>query len=478
MTTRGKATGKSERLAVLNNAEQEALYGLPDFDDAQRLEYLALDESELALACSRQGLHAQIYCILQIAYFKAKHLFFRFGWSDVKDDCNFIRSRYFHGEPLPDQSPTKHERYAQREKICALYGYRPWSSTLSSQLEYQSIHIVRCDVTPGFVATELIIWLNEHKIIRPGYTTLQELVSRVLSDERLRLERILAERLDDTTIAGLDKLIERDDTLSRLAVLRQDARDFGWRQMSHEREKRAILEPLHRKACDILPALNISQQNLLYYASLANFYTVYDLRNLKSGQTRLYLLCYAWIRYRQFSDNLVDAMFFHMKQLEDESRSVAKQLMADVQEKHRRETFKIGRLLSLYVDDSVPDPTTFGEVRRRAWKIMPREALKTTAQRMSVKPVSRLALQWQAVDSMTALIRRHLRPLYMSLDLTSVVRDSPWAKALNWLRIVFGKKQTLSQRSLEECPPETLPARLRPYLLEYGEDGEPTCRAL
>ncbi len=168
----------------------------------------------------RQGLHAQIYCILQIAYFKAKHLFFRFGWSDVMDDCNFILSRYFHGEPLPEQSPTKHERYAQREKICALYGYRPWSSTLSSQLEHQAIHVVRRDVTPGFVATELIIWLNEHKIIRPGYTTLQELVSRVLSDERLRLERILAERLDDTTIAGLGKLIERDDTLSRLAVHR------------------------------------------------------------------------------------------------------------------------------------------------------------------------------------------------------------------------------------------------------------------
>lgn len=79
MTTRGKVTGKSERLAVLNNAEQEARYGLPDFDDTQRLEYLVLDESELALACSRQGLHAQIYCILQIAYFKARHLFFRFG---------------------------------------------------------------------------------------------------------------------------------------------------------------------------------------------------------------------------------------------------------------------------------------------------------------------------------------------------------------------------------------------------------------
>ncbi len=351
---------KNKLLSILSDAEQEALYGLPDFDDAQRLEFLALDESELALASNRQGLHAQIYCILQIAYFKAKHLFFRFGWSDVKDDCNFILCRYFNGESFPDKSPTKHERYAQREKICALYGYQSWSSSLSSPLELQATHIVQRDVTPGFIATELIIWLNANKIIRPGYTTLQELVSRVLSDERQRLGRILAERLDDATIAGLDKLIERDDTLSRLAILRQDARDFGWRQMVHEREKRTILEPLHRKACNILPVLNISQQNLLYYASLANFYTVYDLRNLKQEQTHLYLLCYAWIRYRQFSDNLVDAIFFHMKQLEDESRSVAKQLMADVQEKHRRER---DRLLQLR--DPVTITGTTGSRRER-----------------------------------------------------------------------------------------------------------------
>lgn len=165
-------------------------------------------------------------------------------------------------------------------------------------------------------------------------------------------------------------------------------------------------------------------------------------------------------------------MFFHMKQLEDESRNMAKKLLADVQEKHRRETSKIGRLLSLYVDDSVPDPTTFGEVRQWAWKIMPREALKSTVQRMRVKPVGKLTMQWQVVDGMTALIRRNLRPLYLSLDLTSMVRDNPWVKALNWLRVVFSKKQTLSQRPLEECPPETLPSRLHPYLLESGEEGE------
>lgn len=473
MTTQTKILSKSERLTVLNHAEQEALYGLPDFDDTQRLEFFTLDKHELALVNSRKGLHAQLFCILQIAYFKGKHLFFRFSWNEVLDDCHFVLSRYFPGNSLPKKTPSKYERYAQREKICALYGYQPWSSSLSSQLEQQAVHIAHRDVTPNFIATELIIWLNDQKMIRPGYTTLQELVSQALSDERKRLGCILNDTLDDATIADLNKLIERDDTLSQLAVLKQDARDFGWRQMASEREKRTRLEPLHRKACEVLPVLNISQQNLLYYASLVNFYTVYDLRSLKPEQTRLYLLCYAWIRYRQFSDNLLEAMLFHMKQLEDESRNVANQLLTEVQEKHRRETTKIGRLLSFYVDDSVPDLTTFGEIRRRAWKIMPKEALKTTAQRMSVKPISKLALQWQAVDGLSALVRRHLRPLYLLLDLTCIIPDNPWAEALDWVREVFRKKQTLSQQPFAECPLGTIPKQLYPYLLKFSEDGTP-----
>jgi hypothetical protein len=75
---------KNRLLTVLSEAEQYALYGLPDFDDAQRPEYLALTETEQALTVSRPGSHAQVYCVLQIVFFKAKHAFFRFGWSAFK----------------------------------------------------------------------------------------------------------------------------------------------------------------------------------------------------------------------------------------------------------------------------------------------------------------------------------------------------------------------------------------------------------
>jgi hypothetical protein len=464
---------KSERLTVLSEAEQYALYGLPDFDDAQRLKYLALSETELILAASRPGFHAQVYCILQIGYFKAKQAFFRFDWSGVDDDCAFVLSRYFIGDAFERKPITHHEHYAQRRRIAELFGYRLCTSDFLPQLAHQAEYIVRRDVSPGFVATELVVWLNEHKIIRPGYTTLQELISETLSAERRRLSGVLEEILEDTAKATLAQLLVRDDTLSQLAALKQDAKNFGWRQMAREREKRATLEPLHRIAKALLPRLGISQQNRLYYASLANFYTVHDLRNLKPEQTQLYLLCYAWQRYRQFTDNLVEALAYHMKQLEDKSSAGAKHSFTAEQVRRHQETQRVGRLLLLYVDETVADATPFGTVRQRAYQIMPKDTLQDTGQRMSVKPASKLALHWQAIDRLSKRIRRHLRPLYVALDFSSITPDNPWLAALVWAKGVFSRPQRLSQRPLDECPPTTLPKRLRPYLLIFDADGKP-----
>ena len=180
-----------------------------------------------------------------------------------------------------------------------------------------------------------------------------------------------------------------------------------------------------------------------------------------------YLLCYAWLRYRQFTDNLVDALAYHMKQLEDETSAAAKKSFDAEHLRRQQETPQVGRLLSLYIDDSVADPTPFGDVRQRAYKIMPRDTLQSTAQRMSVKPASKLARHWLAVDTVAERVRKHLRPLFAALDFASAKPDSPWLAALTWAKGVFAKQQRLSQRPLAECPAVTLPKRLRPYLLGW-----------
>ncbi|EUM08075.1 hypothetical protein L465_00387 [Enterobacter sp. BIDMC 29] len=174
------------------------------------------------------------------------------------------------------------------------------------------------------MATELICWLNEKKIIRPGYSTLQKIVSTALSAERQRLADILSTALDTETRNGLKTLLKKEGTLSGLAALKQEAKNFRWRQMAAERKKKERLAPLYRVARQLLPGFDISQQNMLYFASLARFYTIHDLRNLKQEQSGLYLLCYVWLRYRQLSDNLVSAVMWHMKQTEDRCREEAK----------------------------------------------------------------------------------------------------------------------------------------------------------
>ena len=465
---------KSERLTVLSDAEQFALYGLPDFDDRQRLTYLSLSGPELALASSRPGLHAQVWCTLQIGYFKAKHAFFRFTWDDAREDCTFVLARYFKDQLFHGQTIAKHEHYVQRTMITELFGYRPWSADFLTQLAQQAAQIVRRDVTPGFIVAEFIAWLNERKIIRPGYTTLQTLISEALSAERGRLGGLLADMLDDEARKALAQLLARDDTLSELAALRQDAKNFRWRQMANEREKRARLEPLYLIARTLLPSLAVSQRNLHHYASLANFYTVYDLRRLKTEQTHLYLLCYAWQRYRQLTDNLVDALSYHMKQIEDESKARANKQFVAEQAQREQETPRVGRLLLLYVDDEVADITPFGDVRQHAFKIMPREALQIAGLRLSEKPASKLATRWQVVDGLAERIRRHLRPLYGALDFSSGAPDNPWLAALAWMLSLFARQQRLSQRPLAECPDATLPKSLRPYLLTFDADGKPT----
>ncbi len=361
---------------------------------------------------SRVGLSEQISCIVQIGYFKAKQAFFKFRLADVpQEDIDFLMRRYFPDQTFRRGPVRQAEYYMQRKEILRLFGYRPWSQKFMPLLSERAAQQVRRDVTPAFVLTELMALLRQERIVRPGYNTLQAVISEALAAERRRLSEVVEKALDRDAKAALQQLLVREETLSELAQVKQDAKNFGYRMMALEREKRSALAPLYRAAKEALLKLDISQQNVGYYASLAT---------------------------------------------------------------RQREAPRVGQVLLLYVDEALNDATPFGSVRRQAFAILPKETLLTVGRRMCDKPVSQIELRWQAVDKLAARFKKHLRPLVTDLDFSSLATPSPWLAALRWMKTVFARQQPLAQRPLRQVPENTIPERLRPYLLDFGADDTPT----
>jgi len=254
----------NERLTILSEIEQAALYEIPDFDDAQRLNYFNLTPEEQGLMLGRANLSAQVHCAIQMGYFKAKHLFFSFDWeeAEVQDDIKFVMQEYFSGQFLHPDPITKHQYYAQCHAIASHFGYQMWSKEFEPLLIDKAKQILRRDISPQFIVIELLAFMQEKKIMRPKYTTLQVIVRGALNFEQNRLRTLLHESLTDSDKSALKKLLfeKENETLSGLADLKQDAKDFKARMISAEREKLITIKSLYLLAQSLLPKLRACLQ--------------------------------------------------------------------------------------------------------------------------------------------------------------------------------------------------------------------------
>ncbi len=460
-----------EHLTVLSEPEKAAFYECPDFDEDQRFEYFTLTDEELQVALKRQNLSAQVYCILQIAYFKAVKLFFKLTWNEVEpEDLQFILQQYFPEKSFIPEEITSYEYYAQCKIIAVFFDYRIWNQEYQTLLHTYSSDLIHRDTQPQFIALALLSYLTEKKITRPGYTALQRIVSNIINNERKRLTLILHESLTAEEKQALQKLLINENSLSDLAAIKQDARNFQKTMMKKERDKGRTLKPLYLIMKRLIPLLKLSQKNTQYYADLAEYYTVYDLRKkIKTEQTYLYLLCYVWRRYREINDNFLTAFGFHANQFNEDlkvkSEAQFTEKIVSLHYEKEEEDVTMKQFAAYFVDDEWSDDVRFGEVRHVAFSnVIPRDALKSKIAPSKKKLPQENDFYWKVVDGVTKKITTHLRPLVMMLDFSSQTSNNPWLSAVDWMKELFANNKQLDQQLLTECPKGTVPARQKGYL--------------
>jgi hypothetical protein len=135
---------------------------------------------------------------------------------------------------------------------------------------------------------------------------------------------------------------------------------------------------------------------------------------------RLYLLCFAFHRFRQINDNLIEAFIHLVHQYEKWARAAALEAMLKAQSDAGSRLQAAGKVLGLFVDETIADSTPFSKGSSGS---APREtvALDFCRQRRVVRP-----LEAGAVESDVAQIARYRLEL-LALEQREGLLSNCWA---------------------------------------------------
>ncbi len=371
------------RIKILGPSEIEELYGRPRFYPEERTYYFALTPEERDIAHRYRTPENRILFILRAGYFKAKTMFFSFALHEVPDDIRYILQQHFSlVSEIRWQAPIlRQTRHAQQQKILALYGYRTCQEAERARLADQARQMVRVAAKPLYLFQTLMRYLEAQHIVVPGYSVLQDIVSRALAAERQRMTTLIDRTLDPVTRAALDALYVNREGVYAITALKHEPKDFSLKELKQEIARNHGLTGVYQTACEILSKLEISNDSIRYYAALVDYYTVQKLQQLPTGMVYLYLLCFIRYRYQKFHDNLIHALIFQVRKVIDAAKVATQEKILHTQADHQDNLRHLSRILHLFLDDSIADDVTFGDVtfgdvKRRAFAILDRDRVQ------------------------------------------------------------------------------------------------------
>ncbi|MBQ4855791.1 Tn3 family transposase [Rhodanobacter sp. B2A1Ga4] len=463
-------TTNQHRLAILAGEEIDELYGLPRFTEDERLLYFDLSAAEHAAVAARRGTTG-VYLVLQLGYFKAKRQFFDVEPEAVREDVNHILARHFPGNPWKAiQSPTQPTRVALQKLVLQLLDVRPWNRSARGALIERIQHIAMRSTQPRYLLREALHYVERERLVTPAYSTFQDIIGLVVTNERVRLAGLLEQALTPDMRSQLDALLQAGESMYRISALKHEPNDFSYKALKQEVERRQLFQPLHAFAQQFLAAAGISQESGKYFASLVMYYTVYKLQRMAPATTRLYLLCFAYHRYRQINDHLIEAFMVRVegygKQAKLASEEAMRQALTDASE-HLQAA---GEVLHLFVDDTIPDNASFATVKAKAFSYLGPERIPLVADYMRNIAFDKVGFQWAYYTTLSPTFKRNLRHLFTDLDFAGRVEHAPLMAAVDFLQGHLRLGHTPRQIDPASFPVDLIPKRLRGYLFTTADE--------
>lgn len=467
MKDRGtEVTRKDKRLKILATDEIESIYARPKFNREEQIEYFTLSQSDLEIIEVFGSTKSQVYFILQLGYFRAKHLFFIFTFDDVENDFQYIIEQYFNSKQIGGiKVIDKQTRLKQQRLILELHRYHLCGKEERQELEHKAQQSAKVYSKPVYVFRELVNYLTDRKIAIPGYTLMQDIVSQALTNEHNRLIKIVSDRLQTSELEAFERLLAESPGLYEITYLKQEPRNFSLKETKYEIQRGEQLYLFYTIAKNLLPEMEISNESIKYYAALVGYYSVARLKQLNKWTAYIYIICFAHHRYQQHSDNLINCLISKVRHYNDEAKSIAKERLYECHLEINENFQKAGQVLKVLTDESIEANTPFKTIQSNIFEILPRPKLIVVAERMAkIVSFDETAFQWEHIDRLAHQFKLHLRQIILTVEFTTTLAQDTLIEAIDFLRLAFKKGKPLKEFQSDLFPVECLPASVTSYL--------------
>ena len=223
-----------KRITILSQDEHDYLYGIPELTNKDRVVIFDLSQEDHEAINQLSSDAVKIDYILQLGYLRAKQFLFNFTFQQVRQDVWFIINNYFPDVAFPKKKVSKHYHYDNQKRLLKRFNYQPFTSKKNSPLQQQAIILARRHVHPRFVFDELLGYCQQCNLIKPGYSTMQDIVSVALQTERDRVLNRMSLYLGKSARLALDSLLKNDDRFYQITLIKKDPKDFSTQEMRKE----------------------------------------------------------------------------------------------------------------------------------------------------------------------------------------------------------------------------------------------------
>ena len=458
----------NKRLQILTPHELHACYSIPFFNSFERKIYFALNALELSIAKTYSSTVDSVHFILQLGYCKAKNKIFNLKQQVPKKDSEFIYNTYFPTERRRRTvfNTSKDIKISQRKKILKLLNLSLFKAKHHKKLSKEAVKLTKSILQPKQLFHALLDHLENQSILIPGYSTLQDIISSALTEERKRLARILKQNLTKQVNNALNKILNQFDVPIHFAKLKQEPTYFNYKSMKQEIKKHKALDPLFQFASQLVPKLGVSKNIIRYYADLIDYYTVYNLCRLENNLGKLYLLCYIFDRYKSINNNLSTAFYYHVNNIQALAKKASEEEKLNYFTQYQEEIIKSAEINSFFIDPTIAYRTQIGYLKAKLFKRFPKEEVLGIINHLKQSPKDKLYYLWNNYDKLSQQMKLNLRQIFLHLEFKENSEQTSLFKAIHFLKEAFIQQKSLSAYPPSAIPTELIPNYLRPYLFD------------